>query len=273
MTRLVLLITLFVAVALVTMMAPTATHAAGTGCLPAPLPTTTTPPVFSRNVQRVSDQSHFDVWRLPCPSGGSIVLIRITPITSGPFICGPDFAIVQGGSQFQVKLTDQAETFSFCNNLLVPRTFYLSPSGVAYDPQQAFTLLYDTISGTPEFAPLEIAAAGPQPPSPPSVLVVATACTTCHSGQVVAYELHITNPGAPMLAELKGGARFPDGSILPLVNQGATLPSGASVLTLVPAQALPGGLPTIDLVIEAAILEPVLGVTLSRHNGTLHLLP
>ena len=63
------------------------------------------------------------------------------------------------------------------------------------------------------------------------------------------------------------------GSILPLVNQGATLPSGASVLTLVPAQALPGGLPTIDLVIEAAILEPVLGVTLSRHNGTLHLLP
>ena len=76
-----------------------------------------------------------------------------------------------------------------------------------------------------------------------------------------------------MMAELKGGAHFPDGAILPLVNQVATLPSGASVLTLVPAQALPAGLPTVDLLIEAAILEPVLGVTLSRHSVTLHLLP
>jgi hypothetical protein len=52
-----------------------------------------------------------------------------------------------------------------------------------------------------------------------------------------------------------------------------TIPAGSSTLTLVPAQALPGGLPTMDLLIEAAILEPHLGVTLNRHNVTLHLLP
>ena len=74
------------------------------------------------------------------------------------------------------------------------------------------------------------------------------------------------------LTEIKGGARFPDGSILPLVNTTTTIPSGSSTFPLAPAQALPA-LPLIDLLIEAAILEPALGVTLSRHNVTLHLLP
>jgi hypothetical protein len=32
-------------------------------------------------------------------------------------------------------------------------------------------------------------------------------------------------------------------------------------------------LPTLDLFVEAAILEPTLGVTLSRHSVVLHLLP
>ena len=74
-------------------------------------------------------------------------------------------------------------------------------------------------------------------------------------------------------AEVKAGARFPDGSILALVSTVVTLPAGPSILTLVPQQPLPGGLPTVDLLVEAAILEPVLGVTLSRHSVLLHLLP
>jgi hypothetical protein len=52
-----------------------------------------------------------------------------------------------------------------------------------------------------------------------------------------------------------------------------TLPSGASTLPLVPSQALPSGLPTIDLLVEAAILEPVLGVTPARHGVTLAIQP
>ena len=247
--------------------------AEGTGCLSAPLPATPVPPVFSRNVQRGGEQSRFDLWRQACPGGGSIVLLRVTPITSGPFICDLSFALVQGASQFDILLTDQNETFGFCNNLFVPLTFYVAPDGPAYDPQQAFTLLFDTVTGSPRFAALEVAAAGPLPPPLPTIAVVATACTTCHSGQVVGYNLSINNPGPAMVAEIKGGARFPDGSILPLLNTVTSLPSGPSTLALVPAQALPGGLPTLDLFVEAAILEPVLGVTLSRHSVVVHLLP
>jgi len=107
----------------------------------------------------------------------------------------------------------------------------------------------------------------------PSVTVVADACTTCHSGDTVAYHMAVTNPGAPLMVEVRGGARFPDGSVLPLMTTVTTVPTGASTLPLVPSQALPAALPTIDLLVEAALLEPVLGVTLSRHHVTLHLLP
>lgn len=248
-------------------------EAAGTGCLPPPLPTTTTPPTFSRDVQSFSDRMHLDVWRLPCPTGGVIMLMRVTPITSGPFLCSLDFAIIQSASQFAIHLTDQSETFAFCGSLFVARTFYLSPNGSAYDPQQAFTLLYDTGNGTPRFAPLEIPAAGPQPPPPPSLVIIATGCTTCHSGQTVGYRIDVTNPGAAFSAELKGGAKLPDGSLIPLVDQRSTIPPGASSVTLVPTQALPTPLPTADVTIEAAILEPVFGTTIARTTTTLRVLP
>jgi hypothetical protein len=113
----------------------------------------------------------------------------------------------------------------------------------------------------------------PPPLAPPSLLVVATGCTTCHSGQAVGYRIDFTNPGAAFVAELRGGARLPDGSILMLVSQTVTIPAGASSMTLVPSEALPTGLPTIDLLVEAAILEPGLATTIARHNVPLHLLP
>ena len=252
---------------------PSTVDADGTGCLPAPLPPTPEPPVFSRTVQRGSDQSHLDLWRQPCPGGGSIVLLRVTPITPGPFICDLSFALVQGASQFDILLTDQNETFGFCNNLFVPQTFYVAPDGPGYDPQQPFTLVFDTVTESPRFVALEVTAASPQPPPLPIITVVATGCSTCHSGQVVGYVMNITNSGPARVAEIRGGARFPDGSLLPLVNTVMTLPSGPTTLSLVPLQALPGGLPTVDLLVEAAILEPVLAVTLSRHNVVLRLLP
>jgi hypothetical protein len=224
-------------------------------------------------VRRGNDQAHLDLWRQSCPTGGSIVLLRVTPITPGPFICDLSFTIVQGPSQFDVLLTDQNDTFGFCDNLFVPLTFYLAPDGPAYDPQQSFTLFFDTVTGSPRFAALEVAAAGTPPPPLPTITVVATACTPCHSGQIVGYNMNISNPGPPLSVEIKGGARLPDGSILPLANTVMTLPSGPTALVLAPMQALPGGLPTLDLLVEAAILEPLLGVTLSRHSVVLHLLP
>jgi hypothetical protein len=252
---------------------PSPAHADGTGCLGAPLPTTPTPPAFSRDVQRGNEQSHIDVWRQPCPGGGSIVLLRVTPITPGPLVCDLSFAMVQGPFQFDILLTDQDETFGFCNNLFVPRTFYLAPDGAAYDPQQAFTLLFDSVSGATRFAALDVSPAGPLPPQPPTITVVATACTICHGGQVIGYVMSINNPGPAMVVEIKAGARFPNGAILPLINTLTTLPAGPIVLTLVPPQPLPSAVPTADLLVEAAILEPGLGVTLSRDSVVLHLLP
>ena len=116
-------------------------------------------------------------------------------------------------------------------------------------------------------------SASPQPPAPPTVAVLPTYCTTCHSGDMVGYEAHITNPGPAMLVELKGGVRFPDGVILGFVSTEMTIPAGASVVPIIPTTSLPGNLPTVDLTVETALLEPKLGVTLSRHSVILHLLP
>jgi hypothetical protein len=180
--------------------------AEGTGCLPAPLPTTPLLPVFSRDVQRGNDQSHLDLWRQPCPAGGSIVLLRVTPITSGPFVGDLSFTLVQGASQFDILLTDHNETFGFCNNLFVPLTFYVAPDTPAYDPQQPFTLNFDTVTQSPRFVALEVAAGGPQPPLLPTITVVATGCSSCRSGQIVGYVMNIANPGPARVAEIRGGA-------------------------------------------------------------------
>jgi hypothetical protein len=38
-----------------------------------------------------------------------------------------------------------------------------------------------------------------------------------------------------------------------------TIPSGASSIPILPSMPTPGALPTVDLVVEAAVLEPELG--------------
>jgi hypothetical protein len=55
------------------------------GCLPNPLPAPTAP-VFSRDVQRFSEQMHLDVWRVPC-DGSFALLMKVTPLSMGPFLC------------------------------------------------------------------------------------------------------------------------------------------------------------------------------------------
>lgn len=247
-------------------------------CIPQPLPATPLQPTFTMNVLEggsVPEASSLVLWRQPCQdgSGQTAVLVRISPVTTGPFVCSASVIIIQDAIQRagRFKVVPTAEQAGFCGSLFVPSTFFLVEAAgtPALDTTGPFTLIYN---GSP-VTQLAIPAAGTVAPPPPSVLVVATGCTTCHSGQVVGYRMDFTNAGPPLVAEIKGGARLPDGSILAFVNHVVTLPTGASTLPLVPSQALPGGLPTIDLLVEAAILEPALGVTLSRHSVTLHLLP
>jgi hypothetical protein len=268
----VLLAALTLAVAASSMM-PAPAGADGTGCLSPPLPAEPAPPIFGVNVQRGSEFSHLDVWRQPCSGGGSMVLLRVTPLTAGALTCDLSYKVVQGASQFDVVLTDQNNAFGFCDNLFVPVTFYLAPNGPAYDPAQPFTVVFDTVTASPRFVSLQVSGPGAPGRAAPTITVVPTACTTCHSGQVVGYVMSFDNAGPAMMVEIKGGARLPDGTILALANTTATLPGGSSVMTLVPQQPLPLGLATLDLLVEAAILDPALGVTLSRHSVVLHLLP
>lgn len=248
------------------------------GCLSAPLPTTVGSPTYTFTIiWSQTDQARLDLWRQPCANNPAqaAILVRITPITVEPFVCSVNFDIIQDGIQFDARISPSPTgSTSFCNDLFVASTFLLTESGgsAILNPLNAFTLIHSGIVSPAQQLQVP-AAGGPVQPSAPTLAIVATGCTTCHSGQVVGYRLGFTNNGPATSAELKGGARFPDGSSLPLLNQVSTIPPGASTLTFVSLQTLPAGLPTLDLVIEAAILDPIFGVTISRQTTTLHLLP
>jgi len=136
-------------------------------CLPATLPSTPVPPVVSRDVVwgfTGTDRMRLDVWRQPCQDGsGSYPLIRVTPQSSGPFLCYLDFTIVQSDTEFDVWLTPAvSSTAGFCGDLLVATTFVLRPDPLDadYDLNKPFTLVFDGLATTYSLAiPGEASAA------------------------------------------------------------------------------------------------------------------
>jgi hypothetical protein len=253
-----------------TVLFATPTFAAIQACLPNPLPPPTAP-VFSRDVQRFSEQMHLDVWRVPC-DGSFALLMKVTPLTPAPILCELDFSILQGGAPFAFALAD-ASSSEFCAQLLAPRTFSLVPKLPAFDVAAPLTILFDTLSGMSRFVALDVPAAVP----PPTVTVLALGCTTCHPGDTLGFEVRIDNPGGQMVVELKTGARLPDGSVVTILGrfvQKTLAPGATEVISLLSGFVLPAGIfPTGDYTIEAALLEPDLGVTISRHSVGLTLLP
>jgi hypothetical protein len=239
-------------------------------CLPNPLPPPTAP-VFSRDVQRFSEQMHLDVWRVPC-DGSFALLMKVTPLSMGPFLCESDFSILQGGAPFEFALAD-AFAPAFCAPLLAPQTFSLVPKQPAYNIAAPLTILFDTLSGMSRFATLEVAAAVP----PPTVTVLALGCTTCQPGDTLSFVVRIDNPDGLTVVELKTGARLPDGSVVTILGRFVQKALGAGVsetISLFPSFVLQAGaFPAGAYTIEAALLEPDLGVTISRHSVTLTLLP
>ena len=129
--------------------------------MPDPLPAPTAP-VFTRDVQKFAEQMHLDVWRVPC-DGSFALLMKVTPLSDGPFLCESDFSILQGGAPFAFALAD-ASAPGFCDQLLEPRTFSLVPTPPAYDVAAALTILFDALSGVSTFVALDVAAAVPRPP-------------------------------------------------------------------------------------------------------------
>ena len=255
----------------------------GAGCVPTPLPTAPGRNLsFTMDVQDSADSLTVTLWRQPCGnSEDSVLLMRATPTSTAPSLCGTRWYLEQDNSKFyatfSTAVTTEGAGPAFCERITGPTTVIVSPGDLAggepgtFDDEDDFALLfYGSFGGPYVVFTLDVPYAAP---SLPTITVVATRCNPCHSGQTVGLDANVDNPGAVIQAEIKAGARLPDGSTISLVNRVVTLASGASVLTLFPAQSLPAGLPAIDLIVEAAILEPVLGKTLSRHNLTLHLLP
>jgi len=238
-------------------------------CLPNPLPAPTAP-VFSRDVQKFSEQMRLDVWRVPC-DGSFALLMKVTPLST-VFLCESDFSILQGGAPFEFALAD-ASTPGFCAPLLAPRTFSLVPKPPSYDVAAPLTILFDTLSGMSRFAALDVAAAVP----PPTVTVLALGCTTCHPGDALGFAVRIDNPDGPTVVELKTGVRLPDGSVVTILGRFVQKTLGAGVsetILLFSGFVLPAGIfPAGAYTIEAALLEPDLGVTITRDSVTLTLLP
>ena len=75
--------------------------------------------------------------------------------------------------------------------------------------------------------------------------------------------------------ELKTGARLPDGSAVTILerHEEEMIPSGVTVIPLFAGFVLPAGIAAGTYAIEAALIEPVLGVTLSRSSVLLTLMP
>jgi hypothetical protein len=242
-------------------------------CLPAPYPATPQAPVFELDLVSFGAQAHLELWRLPCTdgSGQTAALVRFTPVSQAPATCNFDFVLIQDGQQFGTRLRKTPTQTVICETLFIPVTYLLfeeSGAPITFNAAATFTLISDeeTIQqvSVPAISPSVV---------PVALTVVATGCTTCHPGNTAGYNLSITNPGGPMPAEIKGGLRLPDGTVVGIIDQEQTLPSGATVIPLVPTTVVPGGLPSVDVIVEGALLEPELGTTLSRDAATLQLRP
>lgn len=238
-------------------------------CLPGGFPSATTPPVVTGAGIFFSDQFRVDVWRVPCEDGSGAValLLRATPLTQAPFVCSSNFDMIQNGQQVNGTIRQTPSDFGFCSDLLVATTFSLERiSGAAFDNKAAFTLVIDN-SGIPEppDTMLSIPAFGPQF----GITVVATGCITCQVGQLAQFHIHVTNPGAPRVVELKTAAHFPPGDTTTITILGLfveeTLGTGEFDIPLI-GLIVPGDISKGIYTIEAAILDPITGVTLSRNS-------
>jgi Regulator of chromosome condensation (RCC1) repeat len=117
--------------------------------------------------------------------------------------------------------------------------------------------------------------ATPPGDNPPLVNIVAQGCSPCRAGDVVRISLDFSNPGPERTVELIAVAHSPDGKTLSSFldeDLEVSLPPGQSVMDLAPV-TIPAGLTTGAFFLEAAVLHPVTGETLSRHHVVRELLP
>jgi hypothetical protein len=245
------------------LLAPRVAHAIPATCLPPPLTDIPQPPVFTMDlVAPSSEHGRLDVWRQACEdgSGEMAVLARVTPITPKVFVCSASLSITQGPGQIPGALSPTADgATALCDEVSAPTTFFVVPLpglGNRYVERASFVLGYAGAALTYTQVPA------------PFVTVFPTGCTSCVPGNVVGFAARVTNPGPATTVELKVGVRFPDGTPFELLDETRALAAGSTTdLVLVPQFFLPPKVsPGVSMVVEAALLEPVLGLMWSRSS-------
>jgi len=235
-------------------------------CLPGGFPDAPTPPVFTAttNAGSSSDAFTVEVWRVACQdtSGQAAVLLRATPIAPLPRVCYFDFEIFQDGQQFEAILR-RSDGTSFCSSLAHAATFFFEKDSfisIPFDTTQAFTLIHSSFSSRGTI--LEIPAGEPL-----SISIISTGCNPCTAGQTAAFHIHVVNPGPPIAVELKTGIHIPGGAAITLlgIHVGDVLETGEFDIPLVNI-VVSGDVPNGTYTVEAAILDPIFGTTLSRHS-------
>jgi hypothetical protein len=251
---------------------PEASAAVSATCLPGGFPDAPTPPVFTATANAASSADAFtiEVWRVVCQddSGETAVLLRATPISRLPYVCSYEFEIFQDGQQTDAILM-LANGAGFCSNLVHPAIFFLDRSQSYYSPSipfnttEAFTLLHVAYSEKDRGLILEIPAGGP-----PGLTVVSTGCNPCRAGDTASFHVHVSNPGDRVGVELKTATHLPNGGpTLTILGEfvGRMLESGDVDIPLT-SILITDDLPNGTYTIEAAILNPVVGTTISRHR-------
>ena len=231
-------------------------------CLPNPLPTTPTPPTFGGNFTwGSSDRMNMALWRQPCLDGTTApVLLRITPLSTGPFWCDGNLTVLQGGRQFNsidTKTVLSSSDFGYCDDLFIAQTFVMvvrPTGGVEFNESQAFRLLIDAASAGTFSLDVPAAPAPPLPvtlagaailPGSRAVQVGQTAtvfATLLATGPGTATGCTIAPanapPGTAFAYQQTNAANQPIGT----PNTPATIPGGQGqsfVLSLTPSQAFP----------------------------------
>lgn len=243
----------------------------GPSCLVEPLPNAPLEPfAFDSEGDGRGSTTHFEVWRQPCAddSGLLAVLIRMTPLNGFEDICYIRWRIIQNGIQMDADTRDSPTGASFCQQLLTQTTLILvSPK--PFDESGAFTLVYK--SGDHETPQVSLPAIGPHPPS---IQVLAKGCKgECQVGFQAAFSARVTNTGDETPIMIRGGVRLPDGQVIGLLSEDLVFPAGQVAEFDIFSGVVPPDLPPGLYVVEAAIIEPTLGATISRHSVLVTLTP
>ena len=238
------------------------TEALPSTCFVPPLPAIVQSPSFTMEVFFAGEHGRLDVWRQACQDGSGelAVLVRVTPITPKVFVCSLEFSITQNGIDIQGRATTTTSAGTapqFCGDVISPTTLLLfeSPGEPEFRERASVTLTYN---GTPVTS---------IPVPAPTVVVNATGCTDCGAGAVYGFTARVTNGGPAIAVELKTGIRLPDGSAVTLGDHVQVLAGGSATdVVLIPPSVLAAGVPPGIYVVEAALLEPVLGINWTRSS-------